>query len=54
MLTCPGCLETAEAPIYTCPECRERYRGAPKVHRYAEMDAEELKKMKEELARITA
>ena len=69
-LTCPVCLETAEAPIFmcqqqhlicsscqprvtSCPECREAYQR-PRRHRYAERDAEELKKMQEELAKITS
>jgi len=28
-----------------CPECRERYRGEPKRHRWAEKDSEELQQM---------
>ena len=71
-LTCPVCLETAAAPIYStcqqmhfvcsdcqpklssCPECREAYQGQPRRHRYAERDAEELKKMREELSKMTS
>ena len=62
-LTCPVCFEISSAPIFmcqqmhlicsecrpklrTCPECRERYREW-KRHRYAEMMAEELKKLKD-------
>ena len=62
-LECPVCFETASAPIFmcqqmhlicsrcrpklkTCPVCRERYREN-KRHRYAEMMAEELKKLKD-------
>ena len=69
-LTCPVCLEVVEAPIYmcqqmhlicatcrprvaACPECRKRYKGM-QIHRYAERDAVELKKMKEEFARVTS
>ena len=72
-LTCPVCLETAFAPIFTCqqqhlicsichplvtscPECREDYQGPPRTprrHKYAERDADELKKLQEELAKIT-
>ena len=69
-LMCPVCLEVVEAPIYmcqqmhlicatcrprvaACPECRKRYKGT-QIHRYAERDAVELKKMKEEFARVTS
>ena len=69
-LACPVCLETAETPIFmcqqqhlicsscqprvtSCPECREAYQR-PRRHRYAERDVEELKKMQEELAKITS
>ena len=68
-LECPVCLEIAEAPIFmcqqqhlicsscqprvtSCPECREEYQK-PRRHRYAERDAEELKKFKDELAKMT-
>merc|ERR1719341_310330 len=69
-LTCPVCLETASAPIYmcqqmhlicsscrprlsACPECRQKYKGHQR-HRYAERDAEELNKLKDELSKVTA
>lgn len=31
--------------VKECPECRVRYRGPPKRHRYAEKDVEEMKKL---------
>ena len=67
-LECPVCLEIAEATMFmcqqqhlicsscqprvtSCPECREEYQK-PRRHRYAERDAGELKKMKDDLAKI--
>jgi len=66
-LRCPVCLETAKAPIFmcqqmhlicsscrrrlsVCPECRQRYIGHQR-HRYAERDAEELIKLRDELSK---
>ena len=68
-LTCPVCLETASAPIYmclqqhlicsscrpklsACPECRQKYKDKQR-HRYAERDAQELSKLKDELSKVT-
>ena len=46
-LVCSSC-----QPMLTlCPVCREPYQGPPRRHRYAERDAEELKKMREELSK---
>ena len=47
-LICSSC----QPKVTSCPECREAYQGPPRRHRYAERDAEELKKMKEELAKM--
>ena len=48
-LICAGC----QPRVTSCPECREPYQGPPRRHRYAERDAEELKKMKDDLAKMT-
>ena len=48
-LICASC----HPRVTTCPECREPYQQPPRRHRYAERDAEELKKMKDDLAKIT-
>ena len=47
-LICSSC----QPRVTSCPECREAYQGPPRRHRYAERDAEELEKMKEELAKM--
>merc|ERR1719468_732901 len=47
-LICSSC----QPRVSSCPECREAYQGPPRRHRYAERDAEELRKMKEELAKM--
>ena len=39
--------------LTSCPECREDYQEPPRIHRYAERDAEELEKLQEELAKLT-
>ena len=49
-LICASC----QPRVTSCPECREEYQRPPRRHRYAERDAEELKKMKEELAKMTS
>ena len=49
-LICSSC----QPRVTSCPECREAYQGPPRRHRYAERDAEELKKLKEELTKMTA
>ena len=49
-LICASC----QPKVTSCPECREDYQGPPRRHRYAERDSEELKKMKEELAKMTS
>jgi len=49
-LVCKGC----QPRMSSCPECREAYQGQPRRHRYAERDAEELKKMREELSKMTS
>ena len=49
-LICSSC----QPKVTSCPECREDYQGPPRRHRYAERDAEELKKMKDELAKMTS
>ena len=49
-LICSSC----QPRVSSCPECREPYQGPPRRHRYAERDAEELRKMQEELAKITS
>ena len=38
---------TCRAKLSNCPECRGRYRGKNKRHRYAEKTAEELKRLKD-------
>ena len=48
-LICASC----QPRVTSCPECREPYQGPPRRHRYAERDAEELKKMKDDLAKMT-
>ena len=40
--------------VMTCPECREVYQGPPKRHRYAERDAQELKKLRKEFSTVTS
>merc|ERR1719369_1335240 len=37
---------TCRPKLSNCPECRARYRGKNKRHRYAEKTAEELKRLK--------
>lgn len=49
-LICSSC----QPLVTSCPECRESYQGPPRRHRYAERDAEELRKLQEELAKITS
>ena len=51
-LICSNC----QPRVTSCPECREDYQGPPRTprrHKYAERDADELKKLQEELAKIT-
>ena len=48
-LICSSC----RPKVKECPECRMPYQGAPRRHRYAEKTAEELNKLKEELAELT-
>ena len=48
-LICSNC----QPRVASCPECREAYQGPPRRHRYAERDAEELKKLQNELAKMT-
>ena len=48
-LICSSC----QPRVTSCPECREKYHGPPRRHRYAERDAEELKKMKDDLVKMT-
>jgi len=43
-LICSRCRPKVEK----CPECRTKYKGAPKIHRYAEKAAEELLELKKE------
>ena len=43
-LICSRCRPKLEK----CPECRVKYKGAPKIHRYAEKAAEELLELKKE------
>ena len=38
---------TCRPKLSNCPECRGRYRGKNKRHRYAEKTAEELKRLKD-------
>ena len=47
-LICSSC----QPRVTSCPECREAYQGPPRGHWYAERDAEELRNMQEELAKI--
>ena len=49
-LICASC----QPRVTSCPECREPYQKPPRRHRYAERDAEELKKMREELVKMTS
>ena len=48
-LICASC----QPKLTACPECREPYQKPPRRHRYAERDVEELKKMKDELSKMT-
>ena len=47
-LICSSC----QPRVTSCPECREAYQVPPRRHIYAEKDAEELRNMQEELAKI--
>jgi len=48
-LVCSNC----RPRLASCPVCREAYQGLPRRHRYAERDAEELEKLRVELAKLT-
>lgn len=68
-LTCPVCLETASAPLFTCHQmhlvcggCRPRLVTCPECragysgntrHRWAEREAEHLQRLKQELSVLT-
>ena len=41
-----------EPRLTSCPMCREVYKGPPRRHRNAERDAQELKDLQEELAKL--
>ena len=45
-LVCSSC----RAKTRQCPECRERYSGDPVRHRFAEKMAQELLRLREQLA----
>ena len=49
-LVCKGC----QPRLTLCAVCREAYQVPHRRHRYAERDAEELKKMREELSKMTS
>ena len=49
-LVCSSC----KPKLNSCPECREVYQGELRRHRYAEKDVDELKKLREELNKITS
>ena len=49
-LVCSSC----KPKLNSCPECREEYHGELRRHRYAEKDVDELKKLREELNKITS
>ena len=68
-LTCPVCLETASAPLFTCHQmhlvcggCRPRLVTCPECragysgntrHRWAEREVEHLQRLKQELSVLT-
>ena len=47
-LVCSSC----QPRLTSCPVCREPYQGPPRRHRYAEREAQELKDLQEELAKL--
>ena len=49
-LVCSSC----RPKLASCPECREDYQGQMMRHRYAEIAVDELKKLREELNKITS